>query len=69
MELPDLPDEVDLEEEDYDEAYSDGDDEIELTDEVLTLAAQIDAINSIEDPDERLQAAIAWAKELNGEST
>lgn len=48
------------------ESHTAGDEGIELTDEVFVLAAQIDAINAIEDDDTRLAAAKAWAEALNG---
>jgi hypothetical protein len=49
------------------EDYTAGDEDIVITDEVITLAAQMRAIECIEDEDERLEAARAWARQLNGE--
>lgn len=53
------------------ESYSDGDLALEdMTEDELgklvVLQSQIDDINAIEDDDERLEAARAWAEELRG---
>lgn len=48
-----------------DDVYTEGDDEVNW-DQVETVASQIESIEAIEDSDERLDAAKAWASELEG---
>ena len=48
-----------------DDVFTDGDDEVNWS-KVTFVAAQIDAIESIDDADERLAAAKSWVDELNG---
>ena len=49
-----------------DDAYSEGDEEVDWS-QVDRVASQVESIQEIEDPDERLEAAKAWAAELAGE--
>jgi len=46
-----------------DDAYDAGDSDVDW-DQVDVVAQQIDLIEAIEDPDERLAAAKAWAADL-----
>lgn len=48
-----------------DDTYTEGDEDIDWSN-VEVVAEQIDAINAIDDPAERLAAAKAWAAELGG---
>jgi len=50
---------------DTDDVFTPGDEEVDWT-RVEQVAGQIEFINSIEDPDERLEEAKGWAAELNG---
>jgi hypothetical protein len=48
-----------------DDVYTEGDDEVNW-DQVDRVASQISSIEEIDDPEERLEAAKAWAAELAG---
>ncbi|MET0786324.1 MAG: hypothetical protein ABWY25_06420 [Paenisporosarcina sp.] len=50
-----------------DDAYSAGDEDVNW-DQVERVASQIESINAIDNPHERLEAAKTWAKELAGET-
>ena len=49
-----------------DDAHDDDDGSIDFT-QVEAVQEQVDAINAIEDEDERTSAAARWAKELAGD--
>ena len=51
---------------DPEDAHTEGDDEIDIS-QVDLVQEQVDAINAVEDEDERTSAAARWAKELAGE--
>jgi len=51
---------------DADDAHDDDDHTIDFSN-VEAVQEQVDAINAIEDEDERTSAAARWAKELAGE--
>jgi hypothetical protein len=49
-----------------DDVYTEGDDEVNW-DQVETVASQIESIEAIDEPNERLEAAKQWVSELNGD--
>lgn len=49
-----------------DDVYTEGDDEVDWS-QVDRVASQIESIQEIDDDDERLEAAKAWAAELVGD--
>ena len=51
---------------DPDDAHTEGDEDIDIS-QVDLVQEQVDAINAVEDEDERTSAAKRWAKELAGE--
>lgn len=51
---------------DPDDAHTEGDEDIDIS-QVDLVQEQVDAINAVEDEDERTSAAQRWAKELAGE--
>lgn len=51
---------------DADDAHDDDDHTIDFSN-VDAVQEQVDAINAVEDEDERTSAAARWAKELAGE--
>ncbi len=51
---------------DPDDAHTEGDENIDWS-QVDLVQEQVDAVNAVEDEDERTSAAQRWAKELAGE--
>jgi hypothetical protein len=59
--------EIEIGDIDPDDTHTEGDDQIDFS-QVEAGQEQVDAINDVEDEDERTEAAARWAKELGGET-
>jgi len=62
-----MPDDIEFGDSGPDDSYSAGDDKIDWS-RVEELKEQIDEIQEIEDSEERLEAAKAWAIDLQGDT-
>lgn len=58
--------EIEIGDIDPDDTATDGDEDIDYS-QVELVQEQVDAINAVEDEDDRTSAAQRWAKELAGE--